>query len=170
MLLITDPDYTISARVLGTTSEDDEEATDTTPLDTTPVASGPTIDTGPIAPGTGDDIVTESTTAQETTSTLAAVVRETGTLDGQGPNRPLLLRFTDITSSITSVRVGADVDTSGGTNSLAPQGIPIGRITAVIEQQGTSSALVEVTPYSDLRRLSFITVVLFLPNEQAVLR
>ncbi len=169
VLLVTDPSYAVSARVLGSSSEVDD--TDVTvPDDTTPTNSGPTVDTGPISPGTED--ITDTTTGDDgvTTTTIAAVVRETGALEGQGPNRPLLLRFTDITSALTSVRVGADVDTSGGTSSLAPQGIPIGRITAVLEQTGTSSALVEVAPFADLRRLSFLTVILFLPNEQAVLR
>ena len=170
VLLITDPAYAVSARVLGSTAEVDDNSTGSVPDDTTPSGSGPTVDTGPISSGTDDAPVDTSGGNQETTTTLAPVVRETGALEGQGPNRPLLLRFTDITSSLTSGRVGADVDTSGGTSSLAPQGIPIGRITAVLEQTGTSSALVEVMPYADLRRLSFITVVLFLPNEQAVLR
>jgi len=166
VLLITDPDYLISARVLGSADETFDTPVTAGPVVSTPDTT-PTIDTGPISPGTADTIGGDP---EETTTTVARVVRETGGLEGQGPNRPLLLRFTDITSSVTSVRVGAVVDTAGGTNSLAPQGIPIGRISAVLEQTGTSSALVEVTPNADLRRLSFVTVVLFLPNDQAVLR
>ena len=49
-----------------------------------------------------------------------------------------------------------------------PQGIPIGRITSVLKQQGNSSTVVEVRPNADLRRLNFVAVVLFLPNNQAI--
>lgn len=169
VLLITDPDYLVSARVLGSADETFDPPVTSGPEVTTP-DSTPTVDSGPISPGTADTIGGGTSGTGETTTTVGRVVRETGGLEGQGPNKPLLLRFTDITSSVTSVRVGAVVDTAGGTNSLAPQGIPIGRISAVLEQTGTSSALVEVTPNADLRRLSFVTVVLFLPNDQAVLR
>lgn len=177
MLLITDPSYAITARVLGTaTGEDITDGLGTDAGTTTTSAAAVTEDTsaiitGSIAPGTGEDVVvvTESTEGS-TTSSAPLVLRETGALEGQGPNLPMVMRFSDLTSSITSVQVGAIVDTAGGTDSLAPQGIPIGRITAVLEQTGTSSALVEVTPSADLRRLSFLTVLLFLPNQQAVLR
>ncbi len=176
VLLITDPDYAITARVLGTATG--EEITDglggTTDAETTTTTSTTedtsAIITGSIAPGAGEDIVVTESTEGSTTSSAPLVLRETGALEGQGPNLPMVMRFSDLTSSITSVQVGAIVDTAGGTDSLAPQGIPIGRITAVLEQQGTSSALVEVTPNADLRRLSFLTVLLFLPNQQAVLR
>jgi len=106
---------------------------------------------------------------QTTTSTVPIeVVRETGTLEGQGADRPLLLRFVDSNTSITNVRVGSIVDTAGGRKSLAPQGIPIGIITAIRAQAGTSSALVEVTPNASLKRLNFVAVVLFVPNQDAV--
>ena len=108
--------------------------------------------------------------AATTTSTLLAVVRETGVLQGQGGNKPMVLRFVDSDSSITSVRIGAIVDTaggsSGGNDSLAPQGIPIGTITGIISQTGDSGSLVEVTPNASLRQLNFVAVVLFLPTER----
>ena len=114
------------------------------------------------------NVPTGDTGTGETTTTLPAVVRETGTLEGVGGNKALLLRFTDSTSVITNVKVGAVVDTAGGNSSLAPQGIPIGTITNIHVQQGSSSALVEVTPNADLHRLNFVAVVLYLPNNQAV--
>ncbi len=176
VLLITDPDYAITARVLGTaTGEEITGGLGGTDSGTTTTTAAVTEDTsaiitGSIAPGTGEDVVVTESTGGSTTSGAPLVLRETGALEGQGPNLPMVMRFSDLTSSITSVQVGAIVDTAGGTDSLAPQGIPIGRITAVLEQTGTSSALVEVTPNADLRRLSFLTVLLFLPNQQAVLR
>jgi cell shape-determining protein MreC len=74
----------------------------------------------------------------------------------------------DTTSSVTSVKVGAIVDTAGGNNSTAPQGIPIGVITRIERQTGSSSALVEVTPNASLKRLNFVAVVLYVPNQDAV--
>jgi cell shape-determining protein MreC len=78
------------------------------------------------------------------------------------------LRFVVTNSSVTSVKVGAVVDTAGGNNGLAPQGIPIGIITKIQQQSGTSSALVEVTPNASLDRLNFVVVVRFSPNADAV--
>ena len=68
----------------------------------------------------------------------------------------------------SSVRVGAVVDSAGGANSLAPQGIPIGIISRIERQTGSSSALVEVTPNASLKRLNFVAVVLYSPNQDAV--
>ena len=85
-------------------------------------------------------------------------------------NSPPEYRPTADTSgaAVTSVKVGAVVDTAGGTNSLAPQGIPIGIISRIERQSGSSSALVEVQPNASLKRLNFVAVVLYLPNEAAV--
>jgi len=179
--LITDPEYAVSAQVLTALDDPDNppnssvpggsttggSSTTTSSSTTTTTTSPPTVVTDP---ATGQPVVTAAptTTANITTTTVADVVRETGTLEGQGGGRPLLLRFTDSTSSVTSVKVGAIVDTAGGNASLAPQGIPIGIITRVVAQSGSSSALVEVTPNASLRRLNFVTVVLFMPNEDAV--
>jgi len=182
--LITDPEYAITAQVLSvedaspvveqptidptpdggtTTSSASTTSTTTTTLPPEQV----TVATDPI---TGEPVPGSSTTttAVVTTTTLLEVVRETGALEGQGGGKPLLLRFTDSTSSVTSVKVGAVVDTAGGNSSLAPQGIPIGVITRVFSNSGDSSQLVEVTPTANLRRLNFVTVVLFIPNPDAV--
>lgn len=167
VLLITDPDYAIAVRVLSTAdqiaSDPPAVTTSTTTTTTTTIATviDPTLN-----PGDSGD--TGDTTPANTTTTLAPVIRETGTLEGQGGDKPMLLRFTDSISSVTSVRMGAVVDTAGGGSSLAPQGIPIGTITAIYKQAGSSSALVEVTPNADLRRLNFLAVVLYMPNQQAI--
>lgn len=167
--LITDPDYAVTAQVLSV----EEPATATTTTTTGPDGSGSTTSSTSTTSTTTTTLagepVTSTTTAQSTTSTtLLEVVRETGTLEGQGGGKPMLLRFTDSTSSVTSVKVGAIVDTAGGNNSLAPQGIPIGTITRIVDQTGDSSRLVEVTPNANLRRLYFVTVVLFVSNADAV--
>ena len=99
---------------------------------------------------------------------IPQIIRETGTLEGQGNGRPLVLRFTDSSSAVTSVRVGSIVDTAGGNSSLAPAGIPIGIGTGVLPQTGSSNAVVEVTLNARIDRLNFVSVLLFEPNPNAV--
>ncbi len=111
---------------------------------------------------------TSSTLPPSTTTTILEIVRETGALEGQGSGRPLVLRFTDSSSAVTIVRVGAIVDTAGGNSSLAPHGIPIGVVTRVVTETGSSNAVVEVTLNARLERLNFVSVLLFEPNVNAV--
>ena len=163
--LITDPAYSVPAQVLS--SEDDEgiegplpelpiggATTSTSSTTTTTVAVTTTTSPGATAAPT-------TTAPAATTTTALEVIRETGLLEGQGGNKPLLLRFVDSSSSLANVKVGAIVDTAGGTKGLAPQGIPIGVITRIVAQSGDSSALVEVTPNASLRQLNFVAVVLY---------
>lgn len=184
VLLLTDPEFAISAQVLTTPGGDTGPVTGTT---TTTVGTGvvgvpsivptsstdSTTTTDPFINIPGfetlpPDSTTPTTTPAATTSTILEVVRETGTLEGQGADKPLILRFVDTTSSLNDVKVGAVVDTAGGNSGLAPQGIPIGIISRVSRQTGSSSALVEVTPNAILKRLNFIAVVLYVPNQDAV--
>jgi len=183
VLLITDPDYAIKAQVLSTP---DQLKPSKPPVTTTPsglpvnglpsttsttTTTPATTTTQPAVPGsnpsTGGDTTT-STAAVTTTTLPLKVVRETGMLQGQGADKPCVLRFIDTSSSVTSVKVGAIVDTAGGNDGLAPQGIPIGRITAIQRQTGSSSALVEVTPNASLNRLNFVVVLRYVPNSDAV--
>jgi rod shape-determining protein MreC len=192
VLLLTDPEFAISAQVLtipgqevtpsGTTTN--ASTTTTTPTQGTTVSGIPVFDpsaTTTTPPSTTDPfnnipgfetLPTEpppSTLApQFTTTTLLEVVRETGTLEGQGADKPLNLRFIDVTSSLSTVKVGAVVDTAGGNNGLAPQGIPIGVITRISRQTSSGTATVEVTPNASLKRLNFIAVVLYVPNQDAI--
>jgi rod shape-determining protein MreC len=166
--LITDPDYSVPAQVLS--SEDDEgiagplpeipvggaTTSSSTSTTTTTTTVAVTSTTNP-----GDTAAPTTATPVATTTTLLEVIRETGLLEGQGGNKPLLLRFVDSNSSLANVKVGAIVDTAGGTKGLAPQGIPIGVITRIVDQKGDSSALVEVTPNASLRQLNFVAVVLY---------
>ncbi len=194
VLLITDPEYAVEAQVLstpGSAATSTTTATEDTTLSGLPVSdltssttstSSTTTTTTQVLPpeltpitdptqSTSTSTVTGSTTgpsAATTSSTLLEVVRETGSLEGQGAAKPMVLRFVDTTSSVTSVKIGAIVDTAGGNNSLAPQGIPIGTISRIERQTGSSSALVEVTPNASLQRLNFVAVVLYSPNQDAV--
>jgi rod shape-determining protein MreC len=165
------------------TGTDTGTTTTTIPTEGTSVSGIPVFDpsaTIPIPPSTSDPFnnipgfipeTTASTTTlapQFTTTTILEVVRETGTLEGQGADKPLNLRFIDVTSSLSTVKVGAVVDTAGGNNSNAPQGIPIGIITRISRLTSSGTATVEVTPNASLKRLNFIAVVLYVANQDAI--
>ncbi len=163
--LITDPGYSVPAQVLS--SADDEGITG--PLPEIPIggatssSTSSTTTTVPVTSTTqpGDTAGPTTSTPPATTTTALEVVRETGLLEGQGGNKPMLLRFVDSSSSLANVKVGSIVDTAGGTKGLAPQGIPIGVITRIVSQSGDSADLVEVTPNASLRQLNFVAVVLY---------
>ncbi len=187
VMLITDPQFSVQAQVLSRV--DEEEGTTTTsgppntavsgrPLDTTTSTSTTTTTTtappssttstttalGATTPG-----LTTTSTSSTTTTTLPEITvrRETGDIDGQGATRPLLFSLIDDTA-LTNVKVGDTVETAGGTKSLAPQGIPIGKITAVTQRLGSRSPIVEVEPNARLTQLNFVSVVLFVPNQAAI--
>lgn len=178
VMLVSDPDFSIPAQVL---SADDQAKIESPTYNTTPsglpvnvtitvpnessvpAGGGPTTTAPP-------DTATVVSMPGDTTTTLAPinVVRETGTLEGQGVDRPLILRFVDASSTLTKVKVGSVVDTAGGNDGLAPQGLPIGIITAIHTQPGSSSMVIEVTPVAALQRLNFVVVVRYLPNPTSV--
>lgn len=194
VLLIVDPDFSIGAKVLteaeqvtpaplitasptGGNSLNPE--TTTTSSTTTTVAAEPT-DSGttttidpvqgpldPLAAGTTTTTApsTDSTVATTTTVPPVEIIRETGTLSGQGANLPLVLRFVNDSSSQGRVKVGSTVQTAGGTQSIAPAGLPIGEITAIRQQSGSRAQLVEVrSSAGDLSKLNFVRVILYVPN------
>lgn len=104
-----------------------------------------------------------------TTTTTPSVIRETGTLSGQTGEKPLLLEHVDDSSGRTNLCLGALVSTAGGGGSLAPQGIPIGKITRIdrANRSGSRSPIVEVTPNAKLSQLNFVAVVLFVPHDES---
>jgi rod shape-determining protein MreC len=167
VLLVSDPDFAIGAQVL---SAGDQPSIEKPTYNTTP--SGLPVDVSiPLATGTsvpGGTTNPSTPTGVTTTVPLNNVVRETGTLEGQGIDRPLVLRFVDASSSLTKVKVGSIVDTAGGNDGLAPQGLPIGVITAIHTQPGSSSMVIEVTPVAALQRLNFVVVVRYVENPTSV--
>src|SRR5204863_8560833 len=111
-------------------------------------------------PATGQPIpdpasTTTPTTVSPTTTTIIEVIRETGTLSGQGAGRPLIFRFVDDSSTAGRLKRGSTVQTAGGNTSTAPAGIPIGVVSSVTSQSGSSLPHVEVTPAAgDLSKLN----------------
>ena len=170
VLLATDPSYAIAAQILATPQEVADE-TVTPSATSTPVSTTSTTTTTLPFDTPASTTSTSSTSTTEpavTTTTLREIIRETGALEGQGPGRPLVLRFTDSSSAVTTVHVGAIVDTAGGNSSLAPHGIPIGMVTGIVTETGNSNLVVEVTLNARLERLNFVSVLLFIPNQNAV--
>ncbi len=157
------PDASASASVTTTST------TTTVAIDS---VTATTIDSvqGPLDPP--DGATTTSTlppteVADSTTTTVSPVeiIRETGTLSGQGANLALVLRFIDDSSSQGRVKVGSTVQTAGGTQSIAPAGLPIGEIVAIRSQSGSRAQLVEVrSSAGDLSKLNFLRVILYVPN------
>ena len=170
--LITDPAYSVPAQVLSASEDVDIDtplpslpATGSSTTSSTSTTSTTTTTVPASGNGSGSTTAPSTSTPVATTTTMLEVVRETGMLEGQGGNKPLVLRFVDTNSSLANVKVGAIVDTAGGTKGLAPQGIPIGVITRIVKQSGDSSAIVEVTPNASLSQLNFVAVVLYQPND-----
>jgi cell shape-determining protein MreC len=187
VMLITDPQFSVQAQVLSRVEEDQDDSSTTSsstpntapsgrPLDSTTSTStttttttslpiGATTTTTPFGATPGQ---TTSSTSTSTSTTIPAVVvaRETGNIDGQNADRPLLFSLID-DSALTNVKVGDIVETAGGAKSLAPQGLPIGKITAVKQRLGSRTPIVEVEPNASLTQLNFVAVVLFVPNPAA---
>ena len=65
------------------------------------------------------------------------------------------------TPVIGRIRRGDIVLTAGGTESLAPQNIPVGRVVNVVTRSTAEGPLLEVEPYANLDDLNFVSVVLY---------
>jgi rod shape-determining protein MreC len=181
VLLVIDPDFGIAAKVLTESApsrqapssrpaEDGFEVvpgtttttTTTAPDDTVPPAN-PAID--PLAPVKEPTTTAAPLAAPGTETTTVEIIRETGTLQGQGADQPLVLRFVDDSATAGRLAVGSTVQTAGGAESIAPPNIPIGIISSVGSQSGSSSLVVEVElSAGDLSKLNFLRVLRYVPN------
>src|SRR4051812_5579676 len=159
VVLLTDPSYSIGAEVLSVAPP---------ATTTTTVAGESTTSTSSTLPDLTPTVIstTTTTTAEPTTTTEVPAVRETGTLQGQGSGKPPLLRFVD-DSSVLTIKVGDAVQTAGGANDLAPEGLPIGTISSITNATGSRQKVVEVTPNANLDQLYFVSVVLYTPSPGA---
>ncbi|MEO5898725.1 MAG: rod shape-determining protein MreC [Ilumatobacteraceae bacterium] len=183
--LITDPSYSVAAEVIAVSNATLPDAsTDSSTSSTTPSGqpvpdpNSTTTSTPPTSsvvdltpPGNTSSTSSTSTTPGGSSSTTTTVpidaVRETGTLQGQGNGKPILLRFVDDSGVASSIKVGDTVQTAGGKNDLAPEGLPIGTISKITQAAGSRTLIVEVEPNASLDRLYFVSVVLYSPGESA---
>jgi rod shape-determining protein MreC len=126
------------------------------------------IDFDALAPTTTGNIVTiaPGTTAGGPTTTINLddlPVAETGIFRGRGIDNAPVVEFIDQNSRFGEVQVGALVITSGGSQSLAPRGIVVGRVIKIVERTGTSGAVLEVRLTAKLTALNFVRVLLYQP-------
>ncbi len=119
--------------------------------------AGTTTTTAPDA----DGAVVSSTT---TTTTLPEVIeKEYGALEGRGRLRLPQIKFVQDSPSLSELVPGDLVETAGGSESLAPTGIPVGRVLNRADRPGSGGPLLDVELYADLARLNFVRVVLYKP-------
>ena len=90
----------------------------------------------------------------------------TGLLRGQGDGELPQVDLLADTPVIGRIRRGDIVLTAGGTLSLAPQNIPVGRVVNVVSRSTAEGPLLEVEPYANLSELNFVRVVLYKPASE----
>ena len=183
VMLVTDPLYSVPVKVIAeveptpSTSAPDTvpsglpvgDVTTTTSTTTTTLAPSDTsvpTDNSLAPEGSGTTTTALSTT---TTTSLAPVevTRETGVLDGFGGDRLPRVSFIADSPLFGRVAEGDAVLTAGGSDSLAPPNIPIGRVANVIPGVGVAGLQLEVDLNADLDRLNFVTVLLYTAPREA---
>jgi rod shape-determining protein MreC len=70
----------------------------------------------------------------------------------------------DLVDTDATVSVGDAVVTSGIDTSLAPADIPVGRVSSVRRSPGSFQLDILVEPAADLDSLTFVTVLLYVPE------
>ncbi|MFZ9040477.1 MAG: rod shape-determining protein MreC [Ilumatobacteraceae bacterium] len=108
-----------------------------------------------------------ATTSTTTSTVPVEITRETGVIDGLGAGRLPRVRFIADSTQFGRIAIGDAVLTSGGSVSLAPPDIPIGRVANIIENPGAAGLELEIELNADLSRLNFLTVLLYRPPTEA---
>jgi len=163
IMLVTDPSYAVPVKILASNeASGSASSTATMTPSTTEVVTGSSqlVDSQASLSTDGES------TSSATTTTVVEIIRETGVLRGQGSDR--LPRVSFIASGIGfgQIEVGDTVFTAGGSTSLAPPNIPLGRVLNVITRAGTAGQELEIEPTADLSRLQFVRVVLYQPASE----
>lgn len=174
--LITDPQFVISVRVTcaafvpGVIAPPTTTTTTTVPVPTN--ANGEVVITDPTTPPSSTTTTTVFSvfTAPESVVPIASTGstsgtrcdRETGSIRGRGRNDPPQVGLLNDDALSRAILVNDQVLTAGGTDSLAPPNLPVGRVSRVILRKG-DAPIVEVKPNADLAHLNFVEVLLYLP-------
>ena len=184
VMLVTDPLYHVPVKVIAeveptpSTSAPDTvpsglpvgDVTTTTSTTTTTLAPSDTsvpTDNSLAPEGSGTTTTTSSPTTTSTSLAPIEVTRETGVLDGYGGDRLPRVSFIADSPLFGRVAEGDAVLTAGGSDSLAPPNIPIGRVANVIPGVGVAGLQLEVDLNADLDRLNFVTVILYTAPREA---
>ena len=110
------------------------------------------------------DAVTESSSTTTTTTTTVPIIeKEYGLIEGRGGFRLPQIKFVADSPSLAELQAGDLVETAGGSTSLAPPGIPVGRVLNRADRPGSGGPLLDVELHADLDRLNFVRVVLYKP-------
>jgi rod shape-determining protein MreC len=103
----------------------------------------------------------ESTTT--TTTEPVGGGKEFGLLEGRGGERLPQVRFVQDNPALAELQVCDLVETAGGSESLAPPDIPVGRVANRADRPGSGGPLLDVELHADLDRLNYVRVVLYRP-------
>jgi len=186
--LVTDPQFVLSVRVTcasaipgligsdSTTTTSTSTTTTTTTTTTVPAPVGATGASGVdgVVPPLGVTTTTDyNVFAPGSTVPIAGsggttvrCDRETGSIRGRGRSEDPQIGLLNDDALSRSIQVGDQVITAGGTESLAPPNLPVGRVSRVILRRG-DAPVVEVKVNADLAHLNFVEVLLYLPVSEA---
>jgi len=131
----------------------------TTDADGNPIPQPVTTD----ADGNPIPVPEVATTTTTTTTVPVQLEKEFGVLRGRGQGRPPQVRFLQDIPSLAELQVGDLIETAGGSQSLAPPNIPVGRVINRADRNGVAGPLLEIELNADLDRLNFVRVVLYQP-------
>ena len=135
------------------------EAVPVTDPDGNPIPQPVTTD----ADGNPIPVPEVATTTTTTTTVPVQLEKEFGVLRGRGQGRPPQVRFLQDIPSLAELQVGDLIETAGGSQSLAPPNIPVGRVINRADRNGVAGPLLEIELNADLDRLNFVRVVLYQP-------
>jgi len=156
---------TTTTTTTTTTTQTSTSTTTTTPL--SPLSPSPLTSIAPVVTSIAPVLTVAPPTTQPTPSSVVDInalpAAETGAFRGRGSDRAPIVEFVDQSSRFGEIKVGAVVITAGGSKSLAPRGIVIGRVVKIVERSGTSGAVLEVRLTARLSTLNFVRVLLYQP-------
>jgi rod shape-determining protein MreC len=143
---------------------DPNEATTTTTLPL-PEAVPAGVDDIPLTTDAAGNPVEIPETTTTTTVLLGPdqLEKEFGVLYGNGQGRPPQIKFLQDIPSLAVLQVGDLIETAGGSQSLAPANIPVGRVINRADRPGVAGPLLEIELNADLEKLNFVRVVLYQP-------
>jgi rod shape-determining protein MreC len=110
-----------------------------------------------------DEGVAISPSTTVTATPPPVIEKEYGALEGRGRLRLPQIKFLQDSPSLAELQAGDLVETAGGSESLAPTGIPVGRVLNRADRPGSGGPLLDVELNADLARLNFVRVVLYRP-------
>lgn len=192
VLLVNDATYAVPVQIINIPETTTTTTTTTSTTSTSTTTTSTTIPPAPESSALGvvpSEPATSTTATPAPSTSIASIVTATpattvappsaqtsttididnlpateiGALRGRGPDQPPIVEFVEQSSRFGEIRVGAVVITAGGSKSLAPRGIVVGRVVKIVERPGTAGAILEVRLSARLTSLNFVRVLLYQP-------